>query len=492
MTSMRHTTVNWLKVSKRIEALLGIYFPPDRYPDMISRLQPVAQELEFDDVAEFAIWLLTASISSAEMAVLSKHLTIGETYFFRGTKNFDALRHRIFPAIFNHSHPSRHEVRVWSAACSTGEEPYSVAILLNELLPPGWNARIFASDVNPAAIAQAQKGVYRPWSFRGLSPIYRNRYFNPLPNGHFELAPNIRQMVEFFPFNLISDEYPSLLNGLNNVDMIFCRNVLIYFSPETVRNIIRKMEKTLVSDGYLLVSPAEAPHINLPTLARVNGETTSCFQKRRAVSKQPKSVSPRRRKPRTPKPHSVHRTPVARPKQVKPQNPVFQLPAVAVGEQARAAYQHGDYARAAMILEEFFTDNETAISTHGEFFQHLIHAYANQNNLKTAEVWCHRAIERDKINPLHYYLLATVYLAQKQTDATYDALKKAVFLDHNFIMAHFSLGNLYQRDGEFAAAERQYRILQKLLQNVAPETTLPGADDLTAAAVQKMAQNLIL
>ncbi len=475
----------WTQLSRRIEEVLGIVFPPNRRNDLIARLTPAAKEFGFDDVGACAAWLLSTPLSRAQIAVLAKHLTVGETYFFRDAKSFDALRTKIFPDIFTDPHREQREVRVWCAAASTGEEPYSVAILLRQIMPPEWRARIFATDINESAIERAKTGIYREWSFRQLPAGYREKYFSPVSDDRHQIAPEIRRMVTFFPFNLVADVFPSFLKGLVEIDVILCRNVLIYFSAQTNAEIIGKMEMTLAPGGYLLVSPAEAPHVALPSLLRLNIGSVVCFRRAHPASPQKPASAPLKTAPKG----SAGKISSEKSARLKLRG--ASPPQPRVMRRALAAYRRGNYAAVTALLENFLSADDGALTAHPDALQLLVYAHANQKDLAAAEAWCQRAIERDKVNPLYHYLLAMVLLAKKDEAAARDALKRAVFLDQNFVMAHFSLGNLYHRWGDVEAARRQYRILQKLLQNVPPNAPLPGSDELTADTLRQMTENLL-
>ncbi len=475
----------WTQLSRRIEEVLGIVFPPNRHHDLIARLTPAAKEFGFDDVDACAAWLLSMPLSRAQIAVLAKHLTVGETYFFRDAKSFDALRTKIFPDIFAGHRREQREVRVWCAAASTGEEPYSVAILLRQILPPKWRAHIFATDINEAAIERAKTGIYRDWSFRQLPAGYREQYFSPVADDRHQIVPAIRRMVTFFPFNLVADVYPSFLKGLVDIDVILCRNVLIYFSAQTNAEIIGKMEMTLAPGGYLLVSPAEAPHVALPSLLRLNTGSTVCFRKVPSARAQEAASA----RTKTERKRSGKK--IASEKPARAKLHAATSPESAVMRQALTAYHRGNYAAATALLENFLSADDGALTTHPEALQLLVYAHANRKDLAAAEAWCQRAIARDKVNPLYHYLLAIILLAKKEEAAARDALKRAVFLDQDFVMAHFSLGNLYRRWGDVEAARRQYRILRKLLHDLAPNTPLPGSDELIADALRQMTENLL-
>ncbi len=458
------------QLSKKLEVRLGLYFPPDRHADLLKRLAPVADELGCGDTAQCVARLLEKPLSPREWAVLTRHLTIGETYFFREPAAFDALRDRILPQIFTAPNRQSRQLRVWSAAASTGEEAYSLAMMLDTVLPqyPGWTASIIATDINSAALARAQQGIFRRWSFRKIAPVYRRKYFSELPDGTFQISDRIRQMVSFFPLNLVTDTYPAYRKQLHDMDVIFCRNVLIYFSVEIVAAVTEKLTRTLTPGGWLVVSPSEVPHIAADGLQRHIFNGATLFQKQaQAVAKTETALPPARTAPAR---NSVS--------------------AAETYNRALTLYRRGEYIAAAEILQEMLTANDGALANQPDAVQLLVHAYANRRQLADAEAWCRRAIAADKLNSRYHYLLATVFEAQHDDAAAIAALKKTLFLNHNFALAHFTLGSILRRRGKFAAAHRHFRTLKEILATLSAETILIGSDDLTVAALQQMTAHL--
>ena len=165
---------------------------------------------------------------------MASYLTIGETYFFRVEPDFNALENHILPELIHLRKDTGKYLRIWSAASSTGEEPYSLAILVRKLIPDikDWNITILATDINTRSLAKAEKGIYGNWSFRNNPEWLKKIYFTPLLDERYQINRNIKDMVSFFYLNLARDTYPSLLNNTNGMDIIFCRNVLMYFTPE--------------------------------------------------------------------------------------------------------------------------------------------------------------------------------------------------------------------------------------------------------------------
>jgi chemotaxis protein methyltransferase CheR len=192
-----------------------------------------------------------------EWSELASQLTTGESYFLRDKEQFSLLRNRILPELIERRGRER-LLRIWSAGCASGEEPYSIAILLNELLPSReeWRILILGSDMNQHALDKAKKGLYTEWSFRQTLPDLRDRYFTGRKDS-WEIDGNIRTMVTFSPCNLVSDPFPSRSNELHDMDLILCRNVFIYFDPETVARVTGKFADTLNEGGYLLTGHGE-------------------------------------------------------------------------------------------------------------------------------------------------------------------------------------------------------------------------------------------
>ena len=193
------------------------------------------------------------------MEVLASHLTIGETYFFRERRSLEILEERIVPDLLRTRPGSSTQLNMWSAGCATGEEPYSIAIMLSELMAP-WkyaNIEILATDLNTKSLRKASQGTYTEWSFRGTPQWVRRRYFEPAENGRFAVTPAIKRMVTFAQLNLMDDDYTPLSNGTSGLDVIFCRNVLMYFTPEGMRKVVRQLYRYLATDGWLIVSPTE-------------------------------------------------------------------------------------------------------------------------------------------------------------------------------------------------------------------------------------------
>jgi len=243
-----------------IASRLGLDFSEHRQADLERGLVRALRAASLSAPEAYLAWLATLPEESLEWRRLAGHLTVGETYFFRDRASFEALEQHVLPALIA---ARRAEgllrLRIWSAGCATGEEPYSLVILLDRLLSAwaDWALTILATDINPEALETARRGRYREWAFRETPAWVRDRYFQRRGGETFELDPRIRRMVTFAPLNLAEDGYPNVVTNTSAMDLILCRNVLMYFTREAQRVTVARLHRALLPGGWLVVSPAE-------------------------------------------------------------------------------------------------------------------------------------------------------------------------------------------------------------------------------------------
>ena len=183
-------------------------------------------------------------------------ITTNETLFFRDTAPFDLLRHKIIPELIDRrTRTGAASIRIWSAACSTGQELYSIAILLKELLgdPDRYGVRLLGTDISDEVVAKASRGRFSPVEIsRGLAEAQRTRYFVPVAGG-WQIRDEIRAMASFKRLNLMTD-----FSALGRFDVIFCRNVAIYFTERDRAALFGKMERALERDGVMVIGAMES------------------------------------------------------------------------------------------------------------------------------------------------------------------------------------------------------------------------------------------
>jgi chemotaxis protein methyltransferase CheR len=217
-----------------------------------SRLQPIIQRAGLSDLGALVKRLVHGADPELERDVVDA-MTTNETFFFRDRVPFENFRKIILPKLLQARKEMR-QIRIWCAACSTGQEPYSIAMLLDEEAHrlSGWNVDILATDLSRSVIAAAREGVYTQFEMqRGLPISQLLRYFRQ-DGDRWRINEHLRSRVRFEEFNLLSD-----YRALGRFDVIFCRNVLIYFDVPTKQNVLNRMAQIVYPDGYLVLGAAE-------------------------------------------------------------------------------------------------------------------------------------------------------------------------------------------------------------------------------------------
>lgn len=217
-----------------------------------SRLQPLARKEGFSSIDELVAKLRLNRFDQLNHKVVEA-LTTNETLFFRDQQPFEALRKVILPELIA-KRSSERKLKIWCAACSTGQEPYSIAITLKEHFPQlaTWDVNILATDISNQVLERARSGAFNHTEInRGLPAPYILKYFDR-QGMTWQLKEPVRQMIEFRPLNLI-EAWPSL----PAMDIVFVRNVLIYFDVETKKEILRKVRRLLNKDGFLFLGGTE-------------------------------------------------------------------------------------------------------------------------------------------------------------------------------------------------------------------------------------------
>lgn len=436
-----------VQLSSCLDREMGLSFPQARWADLQRGIRSVASELGFETAEECAEWLLSRRLSKPQLELLAAHLTVGETYFFRDPAVFEFLERRVLPDLLRSRRANGRQLRIWSAACCTGEEPYSLAISLSRLLPDiaDWRITLLATDVNPRFLKKASEARYGNWSFRGASNSVREQYFHRASDGTDEIALSIRKMVSFATMNLAEDVYPSLMSDTNAMDVIFCRNVLMYFSREQAAKVACKLHRCLVSGGWLFTSPTEMSRDTFPQFEVEHGPGVLALRKieREGVSRRSSGAAQKR----------------------AAADVVVAPPVVASVPAAKIRVEEGARIGKARNL-------------------------ANEGRLVEALAECDRVIEADKLDAAGHYLRGMILLEKGAFTDSREALRRALFLDHDLIVAHFALGNLFRRLGRPSDAARSLENARALLQKLDPHAELPESDGVTAGRLLAMVESI--
>jgi chemotaxis protein methyltransferase CheR len=488
---MAHSTPDVLlsQVADFVAAKMGLYFSRERWTDLERGVESASRDLGFPNVESCIRRLISLPLEKAQIEILASHLTVGETYFFREKNTFSALEEHIIPDLIRSRRQAQRRLRIWTAGCATGEEPYSIAILLRKLIPDlwDWNVAILATDINPSFLQKAAHGVYNEWSFRDTPVWVKERYFKRRQEGRYEILPEIRKMVNFSYLNLAEDGYPSLLSNTNAMDVIFCRNVLMYFASARAKQVIQKFHRSLLDGGWLIVSPSETSHVLYSGFVTANFYGAILYRKDSpkassgaASGLEELKLSVEQALPFSFAPQPQLETPIAAPPEEStasgaPERNIDEPEHARYGE-ALDLYVGGRYEEAAHILSSRLirdpSDCQAMIL--------LARVYANQGKLTVAIEWCEKAVIADKLNPACYMLHATILQEQGDVPEAIRALRRALYLDQNLVLAHFALGNIARQQGKVEEAIKHFENARALLATYSLEQILPESEGVTA------------
>ncbi len=418
--------------------------------------------------------------SHREWNLLTELLTTGESYFFRDRNQFQLLRNQILPELIERRSQQR-QLRIWSAGCSSGEEPYSLAIVLHELLPrrKEWQIFVLGTDLQEQAVQQARKGLYTPWSFRMVDPALKSRYFSP-QHEYWKIDDAIRSMVTFSSCNLVKERFPDCSRELHDMDLIICRNVFIYFTPQAVSQVAGKFSETLNEGGYLMTGHGELHLQSVQHLkTKMCGEQV-IFQKRSATRDGGTLADTTRGT--SPLPARSTGKQVAAPPPDKPRN----IPVIAKHAQ-RMAHEQG--ATAATWVAAL-PDNKT-VPHNFEAYLTMAQRQADQGEYQQALKTCRQAITLEATSPHPYFLLAQIAEATGDVDNAKDLLKKTIYLDPLHVAAHLELGALYAQEHNQKLAEKFLSASSQLLQQLPSGTSLPPYHNMTAGELLRHTDELL-
>jgi len=390
------------------------------------------------DAADYLAALRAAQASSPEHEHLIAGITVGESYFFRDQAQMAWLREQLLPQLIARRRAENNlSLRIWSAGCSDGQELYSVAMLLAELLPDleHWNLHLLGTDLNAVALARALRGRYSEWSLRATPEAARQRHFHQEKDRTWSISAALRGHVHFAYLNLREDSFPSMLSETAALDLILCRNVFIYFDPAIVTEVMRKFHACLVPGAHLLLGASDL--IDSSTL-----KGFSLHNLDNAFYLQSQAVEParadQRARPKTP--------PQAAPHAVSPSVSSLAPPA------APAAASYEDITR--LLGREAWsealeaTSNRQAMGDDSALLsQFRAKVLANLGRTREALEACDASLAREADDKHSHFLRALILLEMHRQPAAEESLRRTLFLDRNFVEAHYQLGLLQMRRG---------------------------------------------
>lgn len=414
-----------------------------------------------------------------EMQKLLTFLTVGETYFFRYRAHFDALRKFIASELAD---KKGKRIRLWSAGCSTGEEPYSMAMTVMEAFPD-WrkrDIRIIATDINNKALKKAREGVYGPWAMRVIDKRYLDRYFDKVGKSYI-IREDVKSLVDFSHLNLHTDRFPTPDGEFRDLDVIFCRNVMIYFSLSTTRQIVEKIAASLVPGGLLFLGHSETLFQISSRFERHSHGGSFYYREKKGRSapppRAPVSPAPAPAPAREKKPVKTLPAAAAPPKAEKPAlpPPAPEQDMEGLYQEAQALFEAEKFQEASALLEEVVERNRE--HTGALVLQAFV--MANYGRFQEALDLCRMALTIDDLLPEAYFLEGLVLDMTDRLGEAAEEYRKAILLRMEFVMSHYYLGRLYFRLGRETDGMRELRNTLKILEKERKESVIPFSGGLS-------------
>ena len=518
---------------------LGLHIREIDLPEFHQKLQ---QRVTANGMGDFGDYyrLLDSVEGEREWNLLIPLLTTGETYFFRDKGQIQLLKEQILPDLIQHRRQEhqargigRPSLRIWSAGCSYGEEPYTLAMLLTELIPDihQWEILVLGTDLNPESIQRAKRAVYGQWSFRQVDPATVGRYFTE-HGSRWQVSSEIRSLVQLRTGNLVADDFSAMHSDTRDMDLIVCRNVFIYFQPETIAAIVNKFHRVLRSDGYFISGHTELQGQDLSQFRTLNFHQSVAYQKSTLGSIRPhtqfnvpkssdnvaqfRQPLPSQLPPTTinaslhaaldalssieEAPHNIsrfnqagsistqtsisngHRDNPLPPQQSFGQSlaPAESAPASSQNDidRARQEYDAKNYDRAIQLAQDFIQAKPNDFDA----LHLLAKAHSDRADFSSALQYAQQALGIEPTSVETLYLVACIAEAQGDLRKTKQLLKQVIYLAPDAVSAYLILGDIYQQEGDRARAEKMRQSAVNVLEKLSPDTPIEHQGETAAAA----------
>ncbi len=462
-------------VRAAVASQVGLSFPEERAGDLERGVLAAATSLSLGDPGLLARRIVDGSLSPADRRAVVEALTVSETYFRREPAAFDALEQVILPRLVAARAGTTRELRLWSAGCCTGEEAYSLAVSCLRAVPePGsWRIDILGTDINERSLERARNAVYGRWSFRGTPAWFTERHCRRIDERSWAVLPRERGMVRFESSNLV--EPPSALGAGRHpkTDVIFCRNVIMYLTPDHQRAVLERFHAELADDGVLVMSPAEGGLVvrGLFAVEVIGGALI--YRKAAGGSapahhrlSEPHRLVEHHRHPAHHRLATHHRHHV--PGMDDPLAPAAPNPAPVPA--APAAPNPAPVPAAPAAPADLLADAR---------------ALADQGRLEDAIPLCQAALATPAPSASAAYLLATIHGDLGRTDDQAEALRAALSIDPSFVLAHQALADIARRAGRDAERRRHLERALAILRSMSRDEPVAESDGLTAGRLSE-------
>lgn len=482
----------WDQLRQLAESETGMELSGTRFP----RLQEAVTKVVARHQSDIPLQRILADTRhhSVFLERVCAELTIGESFFLRNEHHFQALREHVVPDILKQNAASQ-EIRIWSAGCATGEEPYSLAILLDQMLQTDSsqvaNWSILGTDLNPAFLERAREALYTQWSFRGTDINHDRNYF--LPEGNkFRLHPRLRSSVHFSYLNLVKDVYPSPMTGTMALDLILFRNVAIYLKKEVTQAIIGRFHRALRPGGWLLLGETELNIASADGFEVKRFEQATLYQKTSERNERAKlavafpapvlvDVSP---------PTQIADTPVATLPDWVPlpaaRPETLSRPAPASWERIESFVQNRNFAEAERLIESV-----PSLQERGVLRLRYARSLLAGAEVERAHTMLDSCIVDDPLSVEPQLLKGSFAEEAGDLETAEQAYRRALFVDRFCPMAHFHLGLLQQKKGDLKAATRSFQLVQQMASKHEPHAVVEYGEGVCYGRLLEMTERIL-
>jgi chemotaxis protein methyltransferase CheR len=462
-------------LQKVVKDLYGMALGDNHLNELVGSIKKRIKELKLGSADDY-LKLITYGGSSKELEHLIAKVTVGETSFFRTPQQFWALRDFVFPELCRRKKAGE-KLRILSAGCATGEEPYTIGMVALESLRRQHTpeVEILAVDLNKDYLEQAREGLYSVRDLRVMDEHLKSKYFSEQGN-EFQISTAVRDLVEFRLFNLAKDDMDRLCRE-GGFDCIFCRNVLIYFAPECFAEALQHFHAALDPRGYLFLGyseslygldssfeciyvpgtffyqkvdqkkPVPAREFQVPAAARAALKIVA--QTRSTVRPKPSREKPAVKPPEI-RELEKHGAAIGRADQVMEDR---------LWENSWECFENEEYDKAHAGFEKLIkTDPESPLGYLGMAF-----ILANQGENLESERFLSQSFKRDSLIPEGYYLVGLLAERCEDWEKAIENYQRAIFLKSDFTIAHFNLASLYFRLSELNNAARELKVVKEIL-----------------------------
>jgi chemotaxis protein methyltransferase CheR len=435
----------------------GLFFRDHEYNRLDSM---VCKRMAIQGMSDFCTYVHRLRHSEEEFRELLHLLTVHHTYFFRNELHFRALQQRVLPSLVKakqtHASTERPTLRLWSAGCASGEEPYSLAMAACDAIPDGedWDVTVLATDVSMQVLAGAQSGLFGSGSMQLVSAQQQRRYFDrridSTGKSQYRVKDSLRRRVQFRYLNLLEASFPS------DIDIIFCRNVMGYFNQEIMQEVVRRFHHSLRSPGYLFIGYAQTVQ-GFSSDVQLTPDPDGIFYQKMPAQGGGASLSGPA--------HGDTIAPVHTPS----------VPALAHrGSLLRAihdAAHHQDSDRSLQLIQQVDPQSAEAL----EAFYEAAYIHTNRGAYPQAHRWLDRVLALDASFAPAHFLLGMVLIEENRNEEAQTVLHKALYLDPDFPMVHMALATSYHRQHQRSEALGEYQRAVKILSLSPPEQELHHA-----------------